>query len=115
VVGGYSGVHATYQLIKNLFAWHELKAAVEDFMKQCSVCQHAKHSTTHPQGLLQPLPIPDKAWRDIIMNFVERLPTSDGANVILVAVDRLTKYAHFVLFIILIQLHKWQGCSLIQW
>jgi hypothetical protein len=88
-------VQATYQRIKKLFAWHGLKAAVEDFIKQCSVCQHAKHLTAHPQGLLQPLPVPDGAWRDITMDFVEGLPTSDGANVILVVVDRFTKYAHF--------------------
>jgi hypothetical protein len=95
-IGGHSGVQATYQRIKKLFAWHGLKAAVEDFVKQCSICQHAKHSTAHPPGLLQPLPIPEGAWRDITMDFVEGLPISEGSNVILVVVDRFTKYAHFI-------------------
>lgn len=34
-------------------------------------CQHAKHINNHPARLLQPLPIPEGAWRDISMDFVK--------------------------------------------
>ena len=68
---------------------------MEQFVKQCQVCQQAKHLNTHTPGLLQPLPIPQGVWQDISLDFVEGLPKYEGFEVILVVVDRFTKYAHF--------------------
>jgi hypothetical protein len=95
-MGGHSGVTATYQRLRKLFAWKGLKQAVEGFMRQCFVCQHAKHEHVKTPGLLQPLPIPTEPWHDLMMDSIKRLPVSEGHDVTMVIVDRLTKYAHFV-------------------
>jgi hypothetical protein len=58
-IGGHSGVNATYHKLKAHFSWKGMKTDVESFIKQCTICQHNKHSTNHPAGLLQPLPIPE--------------------------------------------------------
>lgn len=62
----------------------------------CPVCQIAKSENIHIPGLLDPLEVPDMAWTHVSMDFIEGLPKSRGKDVILVVVDRLTKYAHFI-------------------
>jgi transposase InsO family protein len=89
-------IHKTFSRIKREFYWPGLRAAVRTFVRECDVCQRNKSETLHPAGLLQPLPIPDRIWTEISMDFVEGLPSSLGRNVIMVVVDRLSKYAHFV-------------------
>jgi hypothetical protein len=95
-LGGHSGIRASYQRIKRIFQWPNMKKDVETFIQQCPTCQRAKTEHCHYPGLLVPLPIPDMAWSHISMDFVEGLPKSNGKEVILVVVDRLTKYSHFI-------------------
>jgi hypothetical protein len=93
---GHSGYHKTVQRAKVDFYWRGMRKDIKKLVKECEVCQVNKHETIHLAGLLQPLPIPTRAWSDISMDFIEGLPSSHGCNVILVVVDRFTKYGHFL-------------------
>jgi hypothetical protein len=62
----------------------------------CSICKQAKSEHSKLPGTLQPLPVPDQAWNIISMDFIEGLPKSKQFNTILVVIDKLTKYAHFI-------------------
>jgi hypothetical protein len=48
-----------------------------------------------PSKCLQPLAIPSQRWEEVSMDFIIGLPKSEGNSVIMVIVDRLTKYTHF--------------------
>ncbi|CAL1413314.1 unnamed protein product [Linum trigynum] len=94
-IGGHSGTQATYQRLKTYFWWPGLKRDVRQFIADCDVCQKCKSENVPYPGILQPLPIPEGAWKHISMDFIEGLPKSGGKEVILVVVDRFTKYGHF--------------------
>ena len=64
-------------------------------MAECLVCQQNKVETIKTQGLLQSLAIPSQYWEEVSIDFIAGLPKSIGRCVIMVVVDRLTKYAHF--------------------
>ena len=61
------------------------------FVRACDICQRNKNDTRAPAGLLAPLPIPEQVWTDISMEFIMGLPRSNGKEVIMVVVDRLSK------------------------
>ncbi|MCH93451.1 ROOT HAIR defective 3 GTP-binding family protein, partial [Trifolium medium] len=73
-----------------------MQEQVQEYVQNCVICQQAKVSNTLPSGLLQPLPIPKQVWEDIAMDFITGLPIVNGLSFIMVVVDRLTKYAHFL-------------------
>ena len=95
-MASHSGFLKSYQRAKREFFWQGMKADLKAFGRECDVCQRIKSETFVPSSLLQPLEIPSTSWIDVNLDFVEGLPKSQGYEVILVVVDRLTKYSHFV-------------------
>jgi hypothetical protein len=94
--GGHGGSLRTLHRVKACFTWPGLKRDVRNYIAQCDTCKRAKADAMRPAGLLQPLQIPERIWQDIAMDFITGLPPSSGRNCILVVVDRLSKYGHFI-------------------
>lgn len=69
---------------------------MQDFMANYSTCQLNKYQALTLTGLLQPLSIPHKVWEDVSKDFIVRLPKSSQFDTIMVVVNQLTKYNHFV-------------------
>ena len=90
----------TLTILKNLpqgeeeFFWDRLKSDIQKFVVECLVFQQNKVETIKTPGLVQPLSIHSQRWEEISMDFIIGLPNSEGKSVIMVVVDRITKYAH---------------------
>jgi hypothetical protein len=95
-LGGRSGERVTYTKLKALLYWLGMKKKNVEYIKSCPTCQLNKSENAPYPGLLQPLQIPEMAFQHLTMDFVEGLPKSEGKDTILVVVDKLTKYAHFI-------------------
>lgn len=94
--GRHSGIHATTQRIDGLLYWKGMQSQVRSFVRECVICQRNKYDTAASPSLLQPLEIPNRFWHTISMEFIEGLPKSDGFTNILVVVDKLSKFGHFI-------------------
>ena len=69
---------------------------IEAFCMSCSACAASKDTNSKPRGLLHNLPIPDRPWQSIGMDFLGPLPKSNNFNYLLVIIDRLTSQLHLV-------------------
>lgn len=56
----------------------------------------SKYDSKKPMSSIQPLQIPNVIWEKIVIDFIISLPNYSGKLVILVEIDRLSKYAHFL-------------------
>ena len=92
----HEGFHKTLYRVRANFYWKYMREDIKKLIRECEVCQKNKVEQLQPAGLLQPLPIPTQIWDDISMDFIDGLPASQGKSTILVVVDRLSKYSHFI-------------------
>ena len=97
--GGLSehfGVDKTFEQLSHFYFCPNMRSKVDKFVKNCKVCQYEKGRSMNT-GLYVPLPIPDKPWDMVSMDFVLGLPKiRKGNDTIFVVVDIFSKMAHFI-------------------
>ena len=95
-LGGHSGFLKTLHRVQRDFYWLGLRSDLKKHVRECDTCQRLKYETCHVAGLLQPLSIPNKPWLNVSVDFVEGHPKSQSKDVVLVVVDRLAKFVHYI-------------------
>ena len=79
-----------------LAVWPGIWTMVKDYIRSCTTCAWSKAPHHCPYGLLKQLPIPEKPWNSILMDFIEQLPLSSSFTAILVIIDWLSKQSIFI-------------------
>ena len=67
------GDDKTFAKLKNSYYWPGMREEVSRFVNKCNIFQYAK-GNKHNTELYQPLPIPDRPWDAISMDFMLGLP-----------------------------------------
>lgn len=93
---GHEGVEKTVHRLRAEFYNPHLLKKVRKYVRGCAVCQRNKSEHLHPAGLLQPVTVLSEIWSDTTMDFIEGFTKVGGKSVILIVVDRFSKFAHFI-------------------
>jgi hypothetical protein len=97
---GHLGSKCTADYVRRWYWWLHIFADTESFCRSCKECQTCKSSTRAPSGKLHPLPIPQRPWKSIVMDFVGPFPevTDQGVayNYLWVVICRLTSVVRLI-------------------
>jgi hypothetical protein len=93
----HPGSTKIYHDLRQQFWWTRMKRETTRYVFECDTCWKVNSDYMKPEGLLQPLSIPEWKWDDISMDFIVGLPlTACKFDLIWVIVDRLSKSTHFI-------------------
>ncbi len=96
---GHPGIANTYALIRRDYWWPNMKKEVEEYVKGCAMCQANKINTHQVKPHLVPITTNTDAepFEVIAMDFIVKLPKSQGYNTILTITDHdCSKAAIFI-------------------
>jgi hypothetical protein len=71
---GHLGYQKTIASVRSQLFWPRMKKDVVDYISICMECQRVKAENRHLVGLLHPLPIPEKKWEVVTIDFITKFP-----------------------------------------
>ena len=88
-------------MIREQFWWPGLAKSVFAYCQRCEECARQKADHRRIAGHQVSIPVPDKPWEVLHIDFVSDLPTADAADAhaattVATVVDRFSKYAVFI-------------------
>ena len=101
---GHFGQFKTSQYIRRYFWWQAMSHDIESYCKTCSICMTIKDVNSKLTGLLHSLPIPNRPWQSIGLEFMCSLTKSNNFDYLLVIIDQLTSQVHLVTTMMMVAL-----------
>ena len=96
----HEGVHAgwghTLASVQERFYWPRMSSDIKEYVSSCDPYQRIKHNQGAATGFLQPLENPVRPFEDISLDLITGLPKVNSEDTVLVVVDKLMKYALFI-------------------
>jgi hypothetical protein len=87
----HPGKNKTRKIIGDRYYWPGMVTDIDRYVRNCNDCRRSTIPRDKTPGLLKPLPIPDRPWQHISIDFHE-LPTDrDGYDMVMILVDRFGK------------------------
>jgi transposase InsO family protein len=87
----HPGQGKTLRLVQERYYWPGLRSDVRQYVRNCQTCHRSQVPRDRTPGLLQPLPIPDRPWQHISVDFKEFPPDKSGQDNLIVFICRLSK------------------------
>ena len=87
----HPGREAMFAIVARQFYWPGLSRDIRTFVANCDGCSSNKAWKILRHGFLKPLPIPNRVWTEISMDFMTDLSISEGCSSMVILTDRLSK------------------------
>ena len=87
----HPGKRKTSKLLRDRYYWRHMSKDVDRYVAACKACRWSHIPRDKTPGLLKSLPIPERAWLDVSMDFKSFPPDKKGYDSAFVVVDRLSK------------------------
>lgn len=94
-MAGHPGQNRTLELVSRRYYWPGMKSWISRFVETCETCQRIR-SAPGKEIPVMPLEVPQRPFQHISYDMIVKLPVSGGFDSILVVIDSLSKFGHFI-------------------
>ena len=88
----HPGRNKMRKIMARQFWWPGMMADVDRYVNNCLDCASAKTPRDKTPGLLRPLPVPQRPWQHLVVDFKSMPKDREGYNNVFVMIDRLSKF-----------------------
>ncbi len=92
----HSEIFRTMKAIRRYYYWFSMQKTINKYIWNCYICQWSKAFWNKSNELLHSLLILEQQWKNIVMNFIIDLLSSENKNIILIVICRLSKKRHYI-------------------
>jgi hypothetical protein len=79
------------QLIQSCYYWPNQGKGIDRYRDNCHACKRSHVPRDKTPGFLHPLPVPDRPWQHMSVDFKKCPESKNGYNIVVIFVDRLSK------------------------